>query len=176
MFENTKQLRRSIEAEKIAFRIEQQARDDTPLRRLIADWADDLMALIGAHGLLLYRGGGMESFGTVPEQGFDFSGLRGLLSDGVATTSQLSDVIDMDEVQMQQAAGAALLGLSEDGEECLVFLRRHFDQTIRWAGKPDKIETRTEDGITRLSLRPPPRPTRANPRGSTRRAAARPTT
>tara|TARA_R110002020_G_scaffold176756_5_gene369210 strand:+ start:4935 stop:7217 length:2283 start_codon:yes stop_codon:yes gene_type:complete len=151
--ENTNQLRRSITAEKLAFRIEQNARDGTALCTLVADSAKALMTLIDAQGLLLYLGGEMVSFGSVPEKVFDFSGLRSLLEDGVATTSHLSDVIDMDEDQMQLAAGAAFLGLSEDGEDCLVFLRSEFDETIRWAGKPDKVETRTEDGITRLSPR-----------------------
>ena len=42
-----------------------------------------------------------------------------------------------------RAAGAALLDLYDNGRDYLVFLRSEFDQTIRWAGKPDKIETTT---------------------------------
>ena len=151
--ENTNVLRKSIAAEKDAFRIEQQARSGTPLRDLIADRASELMELIDAQGMLLTLDGDSVRFGSVPDTPLDFSGLHGLLADGVATVSQLSSVIDMDDHQMQMAAGAALLDLSGDGRDYLVFLRRHFEQTIRWAGKPDKIETRTEDGVTRLSPR-----------------------
>jgi signal transduction histidine kinase len=46
-----------------------------------------------------------------------------------------------------------MLELSDDGRDYLVFLRGDYEQTIRWAGKPEKIETATEDGITRLSPR-----------------------
>ncbi len=137
----------------MAFRVEQQARGGASLKTLIAERADALMDLIGAQGLLLVLRGETQSFGSVPDDALRFSGLRELLEEGVATTSQLSAVIDIDDDQIQQAAGAAFLDLSEDGKDFLVFLRSHFDQTISWAGKPDKIETRTEDGITRLSPR-----------------------
>ncbi|MDU9006675.1 ATP-binding protein [Sedimentitalea todarodis] len=151
--ENTNQLRKSIKAEKTAFRFEQQARSGTPLRDLIVNQASNLMQLMDAQGLLLSLGGDLIEVGSVPEKKLDFSYLRALLSDGVATTSHLSDVIEMSDAQMQVAAGAALLDLSEDSKDYLVFLRSNFDQTIRWAGKPEKIESRTEDGIARLSPR-----------------------
>ena len=151
--ENTNQLRRSIATEKTAFKIEQQARSGAPLRELIVNQATVLMQLMNAEGLLLSLAGNVTTAGTVPAHGLNFQKLRAQLVDGVATTSHLSDLIDMDDDQMQTAAGAAFLELSNDGTDYLVFLRKHFEQTIRWAGKPDKIETRNEDGVTRLSPR-----------------------
>ena len=151
--ENTNQLRKSIEAEKTAFRIEQEARHGTALRQLVADWAPVLMELMDAQGMILVQGESVIRFGAVPEEALDLSPLRGLMSDGVATTSNLSSVIGMDETQMQAAAGAAMLELSGDGRDYLGFLRSQFEETIRWAGKPDKIETQTEDGVIRLSPR-----------------------
>ena len=151
--ENTNQLQKSIAAEKTAFRIEQQARTGAALSDLIADRAQHLMDLIDAHGLLLVQGDEVVSFGTVPDTPLDVSPLLGHLTDGVATSSQLSSLIPMSDRNMQRAAGAALLDLYDNGRDYLVFLRSEFDQTIRWAGKPDKIETTTEDGITRLSPR-----------------------
>jgi len=151
--ESTNQLQKSITAEKTAFRIEQQARGGTSLRSLINDWATVLMQLIDAQGMLLFLGDDVVAFGAVPSTPLDFSDLWKVQADGVATTAQLSEHIDMDEEQMKVAAGAALLDLSEDGQDYLVFLRSEFEQTIRWAGKPDKVETTTEDGVTRLSPR-----------------------
>jgi light-regulated signal transduction histidine kinase (bacteriophytochrome) len=151
--ENTNQLQKSITAEKTAFRIEQQARGGASLRSLINDWAPVLMDLIDAQGMLLFLDDEPVGFGTVPGKLLDVSGLWEVQADGVATTAQLSDHIDMDEEELKLAAGAALLDLSEDGRDYLVFLRSDFEQTIRWAGKPDKVETTTEDGITRLSPR-----------------------
>ena len=151
--ESTNQLQKSIAAEKTAFRIEQQARDGTSLRRLIDDWAMVLMQVVDAQGLLLVLGEDRTAFGSVPDTALDFSGLRDLQDDGVATTSHLSRHVAVDADQMKAAAGAALLDLSDDGRDYLVFLRSDFDETIRWAGKPEKVETTNRDGITRLSPR-----------------------
>ncbi|MAY45506.1 MAG: hypothetical protein CML65_09665, partial [Rhodobacteraceae bacterium] len=151
--ENTNQLRKSIEAEKTAFRIEQEARQGRSLRRLVADWAPVLMELMDAQGMILAQGGHVVRFGAVPDRALNVAPLREMMSEGVATSSHLSSVIDMTPRQMQAAAGAALLELSGDGRDTLVFLRSQFEETIRWAGKPDKIETQTEDGVTRLSPR-----------------------
>lgn len=151
--ENTNQLGKSINAEKIAFNIEQQARSGGTLRDLVKGQAANLMDLIDAQGMVLTLDGETVQMGSVPDSPIDFDGLRELLKDGVATTSELSTLIDLDGEQMRLAAGAALLDLSDDGRDNLLFLRSDFEQTIRWAGKPEKLETITEDGITRLSPR-----------------------
>lgn len=151
--ESTSQLRKSIAAEKTAFRIEQQARDGTPLRRLVRDWAPILMQVIDAQGLLLVLGEDRIAFGSVPDAPLDFSRLRDLRAEGVAATSHLARHVAVDAAQLKAAAGAALLDLSDDGRDYMVFLRSDFDETIRWAGKPEKVETTTRDGITRLSPR-----------------------
>ena len=151
--ENTNQLRKSIAAEKIAFKIEQTARSGTPLRDLISEQAPALLELINAQGLILALSGQVIELGSVPERPLDFANLRDHVVDGVVTTSHLSGLIDMDNEQRHSAAGAALLELSENGDDYLVLLRKHFEQTIRWAGKPEKIETRRADGTSRLSPR-----------------------
>jgi two-component system, chemotaxis family, sensor kinase Cph1 len=151
--ENTNQLQKSITAEKSAFNIEQQARDGKPLKDLVVAHADDLMQLIDAQGLYLMLGGELISAGVVPKTGPDYSYLRARLDDGIAVSSTLSEFIEIDEEQLRLSAGAALLNLSDDGEDYLVLLRSEFDQTISWAGKPEKIESKTKDGSTRLSPR-----------------------
>ncbi len=151
--ENTNKLQKSIRAEKTAFHIEQQARSGRPLGDLVQEHARDLMELTGTQGMLLVLGKDVIQSGTVPETPLDFAPLRAQSVDGVATTQTLSAVVDMDAEQMQVAAGAAYLDLSEDGADHLVLLRANFDQTIRWAGKPEKVETVGKDGTARLSPR-----------------------
>ncbi len=151
--ENTSQLRKSIQAEKTAFHIEQQVRSGRALLELVEDQAATMMELIDAQGLLLVLGDDRVQIGQVPQGPLDMTGLRKLLADGIATTQSLSSVIEMDRDQMALAAGAALLDLSDDGRDYLILFRSNFHQTIRWAGKPEKIETTGEDGITRLSPR-----------------------
>ncbi len=151
--ENTVQLEKSIRAEKTAFQMEQQARTGAHLSDLVRDQSGLLMDLVDANGLLMILGGDVIKAGSVPKRPLDFSALRDQMSDGVATTSHLSGMIDMDAHQKRMVAGAAILDLSEDGQDYIVFLRRNFDQTIQWAGKPEKIKTKTESGGTRLSPR-----------------------
>ncbi len=151
--ENTKQLKKSIRAEKMAFQMEQEARTGAHLQDLVREHADTLMDMVGANGLLLVLGEDRIKLGSVPKKPLEMEPLRARSSDGVATTSHLSSVVDMDARQKQMVAGAALLDLSEDGRDYIVFLRRSFDQTIQWAGKPEKIKTRTESGGMRLSPR-----------------------
>jgi chemotaxis family two-component system sensor kinase Cph1 len=151
--ENTKKLQKSIRAEETAHAVERQARSGAKLKALIHENASKLMDLIDAQGAILQLGGELNTFGPAKDTSLDITRLHDLVVDGVATTSQLSSVIDMSEQQIQTAAGAAFLELSEDGREFLVFLRKQFDQTINWAGKPDKFETKTAEGATRLSPR-----------------------
>nr|WP_261368090.1 ATP-binding protein [Pseudosulfitobacter koreense] len=151
--ENTNQLQKSIKAEKTAFQIEQQARTGRPLGALIQDQARGLMELSDAQGMILVLGKDVIQSGTVPYTAIDFEPLRARSVDGVAATETLSAIVDMDAGQMSVAAGAAYLELSEDGADHLVLLRTSFDQTIRWAGKPEKVETVGEDGTARLSPR-----------------------
>ena len=151
--ENTKQLEKSIVAEKTAYQIELNARSGRPLSDLIQVQSPNLMTLFDAHGMVLVLDGERVEIGRVPTPSMDFSNLLDLLVDGVAITSHLSSVIEMNDDQMQVAAGAAMLDLSEDRRDYLVLLRSDFDQTIKWAGKPDKVASKTRDGVTRLSPR-----------------------
>jgi len=151
--ENTTQLRKNIEAEKTAFSIEQQVRSGTPLRVLVAEQATKLMDLVDAQGLYMVLGDVVVQHGTVPGLPLDFAALGAQSIEGVGTTDNLSSVIDMTPEQMKMVAGAAVLNLSDNGQDYMVLLRSTYRQTIRWAGKPEKIETKDKDGITRLSPR-----------------------
>lgn len=151
--ENTNQLKKNIEAEKTAFFIEQQARSGVPLYDLVSQFGDVLMSLVDAQGMYVVLAGEVVRFGTVPHPDLDFGPLLAFGEDGVATTDHLSAVTEMSPDQMALVAGAALLNLSDGSKDFLVLFRSNFHQTIRWAGKPEKIETTDRDGITRLSPR-----------------------
>lgn len=151
--ENTNQLRKNIQAEKAAFLIEQQVRSGIPLKKLIADQAEALLDLVDAQGLYMTLGDDTIHHGAFPDEQLDLNNLGTFLQDGIATTDQLSTIITMTNEQKRLVAGAAFLNLSDDGRDFLVFLRSNYHQTIRWAGKPAKIETKDEDGVMRLSPR-----------------------
>lgn len=151
--ENSNLLRKSVQAEKTSFFIEQQARAGRSLLDLIEDQAQPLMDLFDACCLVAKIGGTVLILGSKEDGSLDFAPWTDLLVDGIATTDHLSSLIPMTETQMKVAAGAAYLNLSDDGEDYIVFLRRSFDQTIRWAGKPEKVETTDATGMTRLSPR-----------------------
>ena len=151
--ENTNQLQKSIQAEKSAFQIEQRARSGASLAELVADQADIMLEMIAAQGLILVLGRTTTTAGSVPSCPIDFHPLQTHSVDGVATSSHLSQLTPLNDEQIEQAAGAAFLELSDDGEDYLVFLRSEYVQTIRWAGKPEKIETQTDQGTPRLSPR-----------------------
>lgn len=151
--ENTHQLAKSIAAEKAAHHIEQQVRSGRTLADLIADQADELMQMVDAQGMVQMLAGAEARFGVCPDVLPDYTALRAAAAAGVATTQELSEYTAMDENQIRNAAGAALLELSDDGGDYLVFLRSNFSQTIRWAGKPGKAVTTGADGVMRLSPR-----------------------
>ncbi|MDG1211212.1 MAG: ATP-binding protein [Paracoccaceae bacterium] len=151
--ENTSQLQRSITAEKAAYLIEQQARNGASLADLIVDHADLMMGLIDAHGMVFIRGDEIITAGAVPDRQLDFRQLLTHLEGGVMTSAQLSSALELDEAEVEIAAGVALLDLSDDGRDFLVFLRSEYEQTISWAGKPTKLTSETEDGVVRLSPR-----------------------
>jgi light-regulated signal transduction histidine kinase (bacteriophytochrome) len=151
--ENTHQLAKSIAAEKAAHHIEQQVRSGRTLADLIADQADGLMQMMDTQGVVRVLAGAEARFGVCPDVLPDYTALRAAAADGVATTQELSEYTAMDENQIRNAAGAALLELSDDGSDYLVFLRSNFSQTIRWAGKPEKAVTTGADGVMRLSPR-----------------------
>lgn len=151
--ENSNQLRKGIAAEKTSFLIEKQVRAGVPLRSLIEEQAEKMMELSKAQGLYLALGGERVQIGLADGGPVDYTALRKLSDDGVATSDCLSKVLDMNETQKATIAGAALLSLSDDGKDFLVFLRSNYHQIISWAGKPEKIEKLDENGVRRLSPR-----------------------
>jgi len=151
--ENRMLLRRSIEAEKIAFAIETEGREGRLLRDLIREWAPAIAAATGSHASVLSQAGATVRHGPVPEPPLAYDVLRRRAVDGIALDDRLAETLPMTDAQREHAAGAAYLELSGDGEDFLVLHRPHFIETINWAGKPGKILRRDEDGSARLSPR-----------------------
>ena len=147
--ENTVQLSHSISAEKLAFGMERAARAGRPLAAVVEDHADALMSQIGASGMALKLGAVRQDRGLVPSVAPDFASLRATMVDGIATADQLTGL----HGSLGLVAGAAMLELSDDGEDWLVLFRPEFEETIAWAGKPEKRESRQRDGSLRLSPR-----------------------
>ena len=151
--ENTVQLRHSISAEKLAFAIEQAARSGRPLSQVILDQADALMRQSRATGLALKLGAKIVIVGDVPECEIEVQKMHGALMDGIATADNLTALCSNNGAGLGNLAGAAMMELSDDGEDWLVLFRPEFEQTISWAGKPTKVETLQRDGSRRLSPR-----------------------
>ncbi|BDA85246.1 histidine kinase [Aureimonas sp. SA4125] len=150
--ENRIQLRDGIRAEKTAFAIEREAGRGKPLRAVIADQADALMEQGGADGMLLQLGAETLERGIVPASPFDPASLRTVSVDGIATSDHLAGLSPA-VLPGSGIAGAAMMDLSEDGTDWLVLFRQEFEESICWAGKPDKRETLQGDGTLRLSPR-----------------------
>ncbi|MBK1623723.1 hypothetical protein CKO32_09125 [Afifella marina DSM 2698] len=150
--ENTSQLRASIRAEKTAYAIEREARSGQPLRETIEAHADDLLNQLSAQGMLLKLADEVLAIGKVPAGDIDYAPLAARMSSGIATSDHLQELVGV-EVLGNDIAGAAMMELSEDRSDWLILFREAFGETIRWAGKPEKIEIRKEDGSTRLSPR-----------------------
>lgn len=151
--ENRMQLRRSIDAEKVAYEMEKAGRAGAALTEVVAGWGGSLMELFDAQGIVMRQAGEVTEFGKVPRPRLRYAPLRAGMAEGVAVSDHLSAVMPMDESQWDAAAGAAYMELSDEGDDYLVLVREHYEHTIRWAGKPDKVEVRTEGGMTRLSPR-----------------------
>jgi len=150
--ENTVQLRGSIRAEKTAFAIERDTRAGRPLREVIEGRAGELMEELAAEGMVLSLAGETVTIGKVPAAPCDWSPLAGSLVNGIAYSDRLHDLLGFD-AEGGELAGAAMMELSEDGADWLILVREAYEQTIRWAGKPEKPERREVDGTTRLSPR-----------------------
>ncbi len=151
--ENTVKLRQGIKAEKTAFAIERDARAGTPLVDVVRDHAASLMEQCSAQGILLKLDGGRVAIGMVPAGDASCAPLRAHLVEGIATADALPGIAGMEAFADAGIAGAAMMELSDDGENWLVLLREAYEHTIQWAGRPDKTETRQEDGTVRLSPR-----------------------
>ncbi len=156
--ENTIQLRVSIRAEKTAFDIEHQARAGRPLRDVVRDHAAILMDQCSAEGMILNLGGKTLEVGQVPSAELDYGPLAQLQVNGILATDNLRELLGLGEPHGidgadRGIAGAAMMELSEDGADWLILFRVEFEQTIRWAGKPEKVEIRLDNGSTRLSPR-----------------------
>lgn len=151
--ENTIKLRHSIRAERTAFDIESQARAGKPLRDVIRDHAGILMDQCGAQGLAMMLDGQFFQQGLLPGAPEDYLALRDELVEGIAVSDCLKGAEGDTEASPPGIAGAAMMELSGDGQDWLVLFRESYEQTIRWAGKPDKVGTRLRDGTIRLSPR-----------------------
>lgn len=151
--ENAVQLRQSIRAEKVAHELEIAASGGATLAQAIAGRADELLLQMNACGIELVLDGRRHGFGLVPAERVEYTGMLVQARDGIAAIEELGPIVEIDLPGGRRAAGAAFLSLSEDGADHLVFLREEFEQTITWAGKPDKVTRREVDGTVRLSPR-----------------------
>ena len=106
-----------------------------------------------AQGMMLKLGDHVHTLGRVPQEGLDYGLLSDRLVDGIATSDNLEAIFAGRGPIGSDIAGAAMMELSKDGEDWMILFREAFEETIRWAGKPDKRETRLQDGSTRLSPR-----------------------
>ncbi|MDP3899376.1 MAG: ATP-binding protein [Mesorhizobium sp.] len=151
--ENTIKLRHSIQAEKTAFDIERDHRNGLALGDVVRNHADAVMTLCGAQGMVLKLGDQVVKMRKTPAADIDYSRLKSALVDGIFASDHLNGLVPEHQEGDADAAGIAYLELSEDGRDFLVMFREPYEQTIRWAGKPEKIETRLDDGTVRLSPR-----------------------
>ncbi len=151
--ENTIQLKHSIRAEKTAFDIERDARAGKPLGDVVRDHAGILMDQCSAQGMVLKLADKRIDVGRVPSDETVLTSLRQAQVEGIATSENLFELISPDSAQDGDIAGAAMMELSEDGEDWLILFREAFEQTIKWAGKPEKVSANLDDGSVRLSPR-----------------------
>jgi len=151
--ENTIKLRQSIRAEKTAFAIEREARMGKPLRDVILDHAEALMDLSSSQGLSLILANERFEAGLVPASADGYLALKENLVEGIATSDQLTGQRASANREADIVSGGAMMELSEDGQDWLVLFRKSYEQTIRWAGKPEKIGMLSDGGPIRLSPR-----------------------
>jgi len=151
--ENTIKLRQSIRAEKTAFAIEREARTGKPLRDVILDYSEALMDLSMSQGLSLILASERFEAGLVPALPGGYLALKEDLVEGIATSDQLAGQGMSGNGEPDVVSGAAMMELSDDGQDCLVLFRKSYEQTIRWAGKPEKVRSLSDGGSVRLSPR-----------------------
>ncbi len=151
--ENTHLLQRSVAAEKAAYGLEAGFRTNNRLHDLVGQQSNEIMALLEAQGMVLRIGDRTQSFGVLPIETLPFEVIANQSVDGISVCENLGAVTELTEEQTARASGAAYLQLSEEGDDFLVLVREEYEQIIRWAGKPGKIETVGEDGVKRLSPR-----------------------
>lgn len=151
--ENTDKLSRSISSEKIASTIEADTRAGGDLIKSLTSRAPQILSLMRANGMLVKVGDRTKNFGISLDAFPDHQELQSLAVDGLATHSNMSSLHELSAKQWSAAAGAAVLELSEDGSDYVLLTREHFEQTIRWAGKPEKVMQTAADGSRRLSPR-----------------------
>ena len=140
-------------AEKTAYRLEAGFRSNNRLHDLVGKQANEIMALLEAQGMVLRIGGTTQSFGVLPEKEVPYDAIAGQAVDGISVCENLGALAELNEEQTARASGAAYLQLSEEGDDFLLLVREEYEQIIRWAGKPGKVETVGEDGVKRLSPR-----------------------
>jgi chemotaxis family two-component system sensor kinase Cph1 len=151
--ENTVQLGHSIRAERAAFDIEHEARSGRPLLDVVQQHSALLIEQCGAQGMVVQLGGRRIEIGRAPVDPAIFAALKSSLVEGIAATESLAELLGRAPQNNAETAGAAMMELSGDGEDWLVLTRSAFEETIRWAGRPDKVGTTLDDGSVRLSPR-----------------------
>lgn len=127
-------------------------------RELLEEYADDLeesggcvdakslggprfLELFDADGLVSKLGGVVAVQGVAASQAAllpVIEKLKNLAVRGIASSDKLS-ALDASAIDYRsKASGALFIGTNERTDEYLLFLRREFVETVKWAGNPDK--------------------------------------
>ena len=123
--ENTIKLRQSIRAEKTAFEIEREARTGKPLRDVILDHSEMLMDLSMSQGLsLILANERCRSRLGADDRAEGYLALKEALVEGIATSDQLAGQGVGGTGEPDIVSGAAMMELSDDGQDCLVLFRK----------------------------------------------------
>jgi light-regulated signal transduction histidine kinase (bacteriophytochrome)/CheY-like chemotaxis protein/HPt (histidine-containing phosphotransfer) domain-containing protein len=132
---------------------------DAAASRAYTDHFEDprLLALFGADGLMARIDGTVSSRGlAVAEEGLlpVVKKLRQLSSRGIASSDELSALEPGAAAYAGEASGALLValhdpGLTAEGGDYLLLLRRELVETVIWAGNPDKSVHTDEHGKLR---------------------------
>lgn len=151
--ESASHLAKGVKAEKISKDLEAHAHNSVCFIDSVIAHSEDILRLAGAQGMIASVAGVVRTAGVAPKSEMDFRPLRSHLRDGMVFSSNLSSLLDLSATQAIDAAGATYMELSEDGQDYLVLFRPNFEHAIKWAGKPEKITKKMDDGTFRLSPR-----------------------
>jgi diguanylate cyclase (GGDEF)-like protein len=111
-----------------------------------------LMELLDADGLIFRIEGVVTSHGAVVEEELlipIIGKLRNLSLRGIASSNMLRALDQSAESYASSISGALYLGLTDDGSDYLVLLRRELIETVTWAGNPDKAISADAHGALR---------------------------
>lgn len=157
-----------ITAGERADRLQQRAQVDDRLRALIQHLSDaddlvtgltlgsqDLLATVDASGATLVHAGKTTGFGVTPPPQIVArlaEWLRSRDGRGIFSSERLASEVPVLAGHTETAAGLLAIPLDRAGESHLLWFRPGVEQTVNWAGDPNKTAS-LKDGAPRLSPR-----------------------